>query len=161
VNAAIARLAEAVGTSSFGQWASGSALAYPVANVIHLLGLVMLIGAIGIVDLRLAGALRAVPVAPLYRSLVPIAIVGLILMVPSGATMFASDAITFAASAVFRLKITLVAVAIANAIAFHFLWRHRIDQWDAAPPIAGRVMAAGSLMLWLTIGALGRMIAYS
>ena len=161
MNAALARLAEAVGASSFGQWASGSALAYPVANVIHLLGLVMLIGAIGIVDLRLAGALRAVPVAPLYRSLVPIAIIGLILMVPSGATMFASDAATFAASAVFRLKITLVAVAIANAVAFHFLWRHRIDHWDAAPPIAGRVMAAGSLMLWLTIGALGRMIAYS
>lgn len=161
MNAALARLAEAVGTSSFGQWASGSALAYPIANVIHLLGLVMLVGAIGLVDLRLAGAFRAMPVAPLYRSLIPVALAGLILMVPSGATMFASDATTFAASAVFRLKITLVAVAIANAIAFHFLWRHRIEHWDDAPPVAGRAMAAVSLILWLTIGALGRMIAYS
>ena len=61
----------------------------------------------------------------------------------------------------FRWKIALVVVALANAVAFHILWRHRIDQWDAAPPIAGRLMAVGSIMLWLTIGALGRMIAYS
>ena len=161
MNAAIARFAEAVGTSSFGQWASGSALAYPLANVVHLLGLVMLIGAIGIVDLRLMGGFRAIPVGPLYRSLIPVAIAGLILMVPSGATMFAADASTTAGSTVFRWKITLIAVAIANAVAFHMLWRHRIENWDAAPPIAGRLMAAGSIMLWLTIGALGRMIAYS
>ena len=75
--------------------------------------------------------------------------------------MFASDAVTFAGSAVFRWKISLIAVALANAVAFHILWRHRIDNWDAAPPVAGRLMAAASVMLWLTIGALGRMIAYS
>jgi len=161
VNAAFARFAEAVGSSDFGQWASGSALAYPWANVIHLLGLVMLIGAIGIVDLRLVGAFRAIPVAPLYRSLIPVAIAGLILMVPSGATMFAADAAGMAGSIVFRWKIMLVAIAIINAVVFHMLWRCRIDQWDAAPPLAGRLMAAGSLMLWLTIGTLGRMIAYS
>ena len=161
MNGEIARFAEAVGSSDFGQWASGSALAYPWANVIHLLGLVMLVGAIGIVDLRLMGAFRAIPVAPLYRSLIPVAVAGLILMVPSGATMFAADATGMAGSAVFRWKIALVAVAIANAVAFHLLWRRRIDQWDAAPPIAGRVMAAGSITLWLTIGTFGRMIAHS
>jgi hypothetical protein len=160
VNAASARFAEAVGASSFGQWASGSALAYPLANVIHLLGLVMLIGAIGIVDLRLAGAFRSIPVAPLYRSLIPIAMIGLVLMLPSGATMFAAD-VTVAGSAVFRLKMTLVVVAIANAVAFHILWRHRIELWEASPPLAGRFMAVTSLLLWLTIGTLGRMIAYS
>ena len=161
MNAAIARFAEALATSGFGQWASGSALAYPVANVVHLLGLVMLVGAIGVVDLRLAGAFRTIQVAPLYRSLRPVAIVGLLLIVPSGATMFAADAVTFAGSAVFRLKISLIAVALTNVAAFHILWRHRIDNWDLAPPFAGRLMAAISVMLWLTIGALGRMIAYS
>ena len=161
MNAAITGFAEAIATSSYGQWASGSALAYPVANVVHLLGLVMLVGAIGIVDLRLAGAFRAVPVAPLYRSLRPVAIAGLVVIVPSGATMFASDATTFAGSAVFRWKISLIAVALTNVVAFHILWRHRIDDWDRSAPVAGRLMAAASVMLWLTIGAFGRMIAYS
>ena len=161
MNDAIARFAEAVGSSGFGQWAGGSALAYPVANTAHLLGLVMLVGAIGVIDLRLMGAFRAIPVEPLYRSLLPVAIAGLVVIVPSGATMFASDATTFAASPVFRWKVGLIAVALANVAAFHILWRNRIEDWDSAPPFVGRLMAAASVTLWLTIGALGRMIAYS
>jgi len=161
MTAALARLAEVAGASGFGQWASASPIAYPIANVVHLLGLVMLVGAIGILDLRMAGAFRAIPLVPLSRALTPIALTGLILMVPSGATMFAADAPTFAASPVFQLKLILIAVALANAALFRVLWRHRLASWDEAPPLGGRLMAVGSIASWLTIGALGRMIAYS
>ena len=158
---ALASLAEAVASTGFGQWASTSPVAYPLANVVHLLGLVMLVGGIGILDLRLAGAFRALPVAPLSRALTPIALAGLALMVPSGATMFAADATSLAVSGVFRLKLALIAVALVNAAAFRILWRARLADWDAAPPMAGRLMAGGSILLWLAIGGLGRMIAYS
>ena len=86
---------------------------------------------------------------------------GLILMVPSGATMFTADAPTLAGSPVFRIKLGLIALALANAALFRILCRPRLGTWDEAPPLAGRLMAAGSIMLWLAIGALGRMIAYS
>ena len=158
---AFARFAEAVGSSDFGQWASQSALAYPLANVVHLLGLVMLVGGIGIVDLRLVGAFRSIPLEPLSRALTPVAIVGLALMVPSGATMFAADAKSMAASPLFQWKLILVGLALVNAVAFRRLWQRRIGDWDRSPPIAGRMMAAGSLALWLTIGTFGRLIAYS
>ena len=161
MKAAIARFAETVGASDFGQWASGSPIAYPLANVVHLFGLVMLVGAIGILDLRLAGAFRAIPVKPLSRALTPIAVAGLVLMLPSGATMFAADAPALAQSPVFRWKLALIGLALANAAAFRMLWRTRLDTWDSAPPTAGRLMAAGSILLWLTIAACGRMIAYS
>ena len=160
MDAALAGFAENVATSSFGQWASMSPLAYPLANIVHLLGLVMLVGGIGILDLRLAGAFRAIPVAPLSRALTPIAIAGLLLMIPSGATMFAADT-AVAESPVFQLKLVLIALALANALLFRLLWRRRIADWDAAPPAAGRLMAAGSIALWLAVGACGRMIAYS
>jgi ethanolamine utilization microcompartment shell protein EutS len=160
MSAAIAHLADWVAASDFGQWASGSAIAYPLANVVHLLGLVMLVGAIGIVDLRLAGAFRALAVVPLSRALTRIAIAGLVLMIPSGATMVAADTAVMQ-SPVFRWKLALIVIALANAAAFRMIWRERFLTWDAAPPIAGRLMAAGSILLWLTIGGLGRMIAYS
>ena len=156
MNDAIARLAEAVAASDFGQWASGSSIAYPLASVVHLLGLVMLVGGIGIVDLRVAGAFRSLPLEPLTRALTPIAIGGLLLMVPSGATMVAADA-AVAQSTVFRWKLGLIGVALANAAIFRLLWRGQMGD----PPIIARLMAAGSILLWLTIGALGRMIAYS
>lgn len=147
--------------SAFGLWAARSTLAYPVANVIHLLGLVMLVGGIGFLDLRLAGMFRAIPVAPLSRALTPIALMGLGLMAISGPVMFAADAEAFIQSPTFQWKIALIALALANAIAFRLLWGRRVANWDADPPVAGRILALVSIVLWLGVATLGRWIAYS
>lgn len=157
----LAIVAEAIQDSPFGLWASGSALAYPVANLVHLLGLVMIVGGIGIVDLRFAGAFRGLPPAALSRALTPVALAGLALMALSGPILFAADAVALAGSAVFRWKLALIAAALANAIAFRLIWRRRIASWAENPPWAGRLMAAASLLLWLAVAGCGRMIAYS
>lgn len=158
---ALSAFGGAVQGSSFGLWAAQSSLAYPVANVVHLLGIFMLIGGIGIVDLRLAGAFRAIPAAALSNALTPIAIAGLVLIVPSGAVMFAADAEALVFSATFRWKLLLILLALANAIAFRVLWRRRLASWEAEPPPIGRAMAAGSILLWLAVATAGRWIAYS
>lgn len=139
-----------------GPWARGSGDVYPVANTLHLLGLVMLVGGIAIIDLRIAGLWRAVPVGPLARALTPVASAGLAIMVASGAILFAADGAALATSATFRTKLVLIAVALANAGLFRLAWRGREDF-----PVAARVMALVSVGLWLTIGAYGRFIAYS
>lgn len=153
--------AEAVQGSPFGLWAGRSSLAYPIANVVHLFGIFMLIGGIGLLDLRLAGAFRAIPLAALSRALLPIALGGLLLIAPSGAVMFAADAEALILSGTFRLKLLLIALALANAIAFRFAWQHRLVGWDRELPPLGRMMAGASIILWLAVAALGRWIAYS
>ena len=150
---------EAVQSSPFGVWAGGEA--YPIANLVHILGLVMLVGGIGFLDLRLIGFFRRIPTAALSVALTPIAVVGLVLMIPSGATMFASDAATLVNSSTFRIKLLLIMLGLTNALAFRFLWQKQIAQWDATPPIWGRVMAAASLLLWMSVAGFGRWIAYS
>ena len=150
---------EVVQSSPFGVWAGGEA--YPIANLVHILGLIMLVGGIGVLDLRLIGLFRKIPTAALAAALTPIAIAGLLLMVPSGATMFASDASTLVNSGTFRTKLLLITLALVNAIAFRLIWQRQIGQWDVNPPICGRVMAVFSVLLWLAIAALGRWIAYS
>ena len=154
-------LAAALEASPLGAWARGSNLAYPVANLVHLLGLVMLIGGIGVLDLRLVGAFRRLPVETLWRCLLPLAVAGVLLLVPAGFVMFAADASSLVVSTVFRWKIALMVVALANAGAYHLLWRRRLALWDVDPPVGGRIMAAGSLSLWLLVAALGRWIAYT
>lgn len=156
---ALSAFGEAVQLSQFGVWAGGEA--YPFANLVHILGLIMLVGGIGILDLRLAGLFRHIPAAPLASAVTPIAIAGLLLMVPSGATMFAADASTLVHSTTFRWKLLLIVLALANAIAFRLLWQRRIAQWDTEPPQWGRLMAAASILLWLSVAGLGRWIAYS
>lgn len=143
-----------------GGWARGSALVYPIANTLHLLGLVMLVGGIGVVDLRVAGLWRTLPIAPLSRALTPVAIVGLFVMVSSGVILFAADGRALAASDIFSRKLVLIALALANAVAFRWIWGDRIGGWSASAPPAARLMAVASLTLWLAAGTLGRWIAY-
>ena len=154
-------LAVALEASPLGVWARGSGLAYPIANLVHLLGLVLLVGGIGLLDLRLAGLFKNLPVEALSRVLTPLSIAGLVLLGLAGAVMFCADATALVGSTVFRWKMALITLALANAVAFRWLWRRRMARWDVDPPPAGRVMAAGSLGLWLIIAGLGRWIAYS
>lgn len=134
---------------------------YPAANLIHLLGLVLLVGTIVALDLRLLGLGRhtvAVPAAS--RFLTPFAVVGLLIALPSGTLLFVADAASLASSRVMQLKIALVVLALANAALFRLAWSGRLAQWDAAPPRLGRLQAAASVALWLGVGSCGRMIAY-
>ena len=149
--------AAAVETSAFGAFARSSGWAYPAANLLHLLGLVLLVGGIGIVDLRIAGAFRALPIAALSRALTPVAVAGLACMALSGPVLFAADARSLVRSDYFVAKLALIAVALANAAAFRRLWSP--DSPEVTPPL--RIMAIASIAIWLTVAALGRLIAYA
>lgn len=152
-----ARLIEA---SAVGATMRESFWLYPVMNLTHLLGLVMLVGGIGLLDLRLLGFGRSVPAAALSRYVTPIAVAGLALMIGSGAMQFAADAGALATAEVFRIKIVIVGAAVVNAVLFRVLWQGRLRDWDADPPALGRVQAAASVSMWIAAGTLGRLIAY-
>ena len=142
--------------STLGRAARGGDWTYPVANLVHLLGLALLIGPIGIVDLRLAGAFRGLPLAPLSRALTPLAIGGLVLVGLSGPVLFAADAGALIHSPLLRAKLVLILLALANALAFRTLWRG-----EEPVPTPLRIMAIASIALWLIVAALGRLIAYT
>lgn len=153
--------AAALEASAFGVWMRSSAQAYPVANLVHLLGLVLLVGGIGVVDLRLLGFGRKIPLVPLSRFLTPLAIAGVVLMLASGVMLFAADAVPLLRAPMFGWKLAFIGLAILNAVGFQLLWRGRLAAWADTPPPAARVMAACSLGLWLAAATLGRLLAYS
>ncbi|MFN3514499.1 MAG: hypothetical protein ACK41C_15735 [Phenylobacterium sp.] len=158
---AVAAWASALESSAFGMWARGSSYAYPFANLVHLLGLVMVVGGIGLLDLRLAGFFRALPVQAMWRVLTPFGIVGVVLLAASGFTMFAADAGPLVRAEVFQRKMVLIVLALANAAAYRVFWRRHAATWDQTAPTAARALALTSLMLWMTVAAFGRLIAYT
>ena len=141
-------------------WVRAGRHLYPLANSLHLLGLVMLVGGIGIVDLRVAGLWRRLPLPALTSALTPVAVAGLATMAASGLILFAADGAALAGSATFHRKLILIALALANAVLFRAIWHRRIADGDAPPP-AARLVAVASLMLWLAAGTAGRLIAYT
>ncbi len=161
MDALILSVAEWFDAVGIGPWARGGAMIYPVANTLHLLGLVMLVGGIGTVDLRMLGLWKDLPLEPLSRALTPVAFAGLALMLPTGMILFAADGVALAGSDAFQRKLVLIAVALANAVAFRLLFGRNMAGWGGSAPPGARIMAAGSILLWLGIGTLGRWIAYS
>jgi len=120
----------------------------------------LLVGPIVALDLRLLGLARQLDAAGLDRYLTRFAYVALPVIAVTGFAMFSADATALAGNAAFRIKLILVSLGLANAIAFRLLWRRRLEMWDAAPPPLGRVQAGGSILLWLSAVAGGRLIAY-
>lgn len=135
-------------------------IAYPAANLAHLLGLLLLVGGIGVVDLRLAGLLRPLPIAPLLSALTPLAIAGFLLLAASGSVMFAADARSLVGNPMFERKLAMIGLAFANAGLFAWLWRRRVAGWGESVPAAARLAGVASLLFWLLAAAFGRLIAY-
>lgn len=135
---------------------------YPIVEIVHIAGIVALVGAAAMFDLRLLGFSRRLPVSSMAAHLLPWARVGLAIVVPTGVMMFVAHATEMAENPAFRLKLLFIAAALANAAAFH-RWPFRsVSHWDVEtpPPPAARFAAAASLTLWSGAIACGRLLAY-
>lgn len=143
--------------SAFGEVARDSVWLYPLASIVHVLGIGLLVGAIVSFDLRALGVARTVPFGPAARLLLPVARAGFVAIVLSGVVMLAADATHLVTNEAFVVKAVLVALALVNVVLFH-----RVG-WPAEgtePAALARTLAAVSLLLWLGVASAGRAIAY-
>jgi hypothetical protein len=135
---------------------------YPLVNTGHVVGIALLFGGITPLDLRLIGCWRAVPLAPLARILVPMAIAGLVVAVVTGVLLFATRPLDYVSEPLFGIKMACLTLAVLNALALR-----RSSRWglihvtygDTAPA-AWKIVAAVSIVLWLAVITAGRLIAY-
>ena len=91
---------------------------YPVVEIVHILGFVVLVGAAALFDLRLLGLARQLPVTALARYHLRWARSALFLIVPSGLLMFVAHATEMATNPAFQTKLALIVLAGLNAAAF-------------------------------------------
>jgi len=147
----------ALEASSLGQAMRQWLWLYPAVETVHILGIALLFGSIAVMDLRLLGVSRGIPVRVLARHVLPWSAAAFILIVPSGLAMFVAHATEFIASPVFALKICLILAAGANAGIFHAGAFRGAANWDVdvMPPVAARAAGAVSLALWLSVIACG------
>jgi len=136
---------------------------YPIVEIVHLTGIALLVGSIAMLDLRLLGLSRSVPVRRLASHILPWTAASFVLIVPSGLSMFVAHAGDFIASPVFVLKVCLILAGGVNAAVFHAGIFRGVAEWDVnrAPPAAARAAAALSLLLWVSVIACGRLLAYT
>lgn len=159
-------LAEALASlegSALASTLRGSTWLYPLVNAGHIVGIALLFGAIVPLDLRLMGVWGGVPLGVLFRVLVPVVATGLGLAMVAGSLLFITKASEYLASAFFQAKMLLLAVGIANVLAYHALRRKRASPSDGPAPKSvplQRLIGAASLTVWLCVIVLGRLVGY-
>ena len=152
----------AIEASAFGQAMRQWLWLYPSVEIVHVTGIALLVGSIAILDLRLLGLSRSLPVRRLAAHILPWSIASFVLIVPSGLAMFVAHAGDLMSNPVFAVKMCLILLAGANAGILHAGVFRSAGQWDVdvMPPLAARAAAAASLLLWISVIACGRLLAY-
>ncbi len=136
---------------------------YPIVEIVHILGFVVLVGAVAMFDLRVLGLSRNISVHALGRHLLRWSVAGLVFVVPAGLMMFSAHPEEFATSPIFRLKLGLIGAAGANAALFHIGIYRSVANWDTgtAAPITAKMHALLSLAVWIAVISCGRLLAYT
>lgn len=146
-------------------WAAGirqSMWLYPILEIIHLVGIVMLVGAAFMFDLRLLGFSTRLPLTALSHYLLPWSQRGLLLIVPSGILLFITNATTLGTDPTFWCKMILLGIAALNVLLFHrlLLRRHVELKREGELPATARITAWVSITVWIAVIACGRLLAY-
>jgi hypothetical protein len=128
--------------------------AYPALEVVHIIGIALLLGNLVLLELRVFGLGAELPVKALSRLSLGIALTGFSVVAASGLLMFASQPAELLANRAFTLKMLLLLTAGCNAAWFH--GRGSLDKLDGL----ARLQMAVSTLIWLAVVACGRWIAY-
>jgi hypothetical protein len=137
---------------------------FPVIETMHVLGLSVSVGTIFWFDIRALGiGMRRQKVSEVFASVKPWMMAGFIMMFLTGALMFWARAADAYANTFFRIKMAGILLSFVNAVYFHVKTQKSTPAWDNAPTPPTEVRLAGlfSIVLWLTIIAAGRLMAYT
>jgi hypothetical protein len=155
---------QSIETSFFGEWMRTNLLAMPWVNALHVLCISVVFGTVLVVDLRLLGLFdrhRAVTkVADEMLRLTWAAFAGAVL---TGALFFAANSTTYWFNMAFRFKMLAILLAGVNMAVFQFVTYRGVAAWDrnAPTPRAARLAGALSILIWMTVIVLGRVIGFT
>lgn len=146
---------------AFSTWVreSGSILAYPTVLWLHTMGMAMIAGISGVIDLRLLGFAPKIPIKPLER-LYSLMWTGFWINAATGVALLMADASTKLINPAFYVKMLFVLAAV------WLLSRMRNKVFadpnlDTAPvSSSAKNLAWASLVCWLGAITAGRLLGY-
>ncbi len=141
-----------------------SVWAEPIVETIHVLTLTVFLGFVLLLDLRMLDiAMRRKRVSEMFEQLNPWLFGGFAVMVVTGLLLFSADPVAFYSTIFFKLKMIMLVLAGLNVLLFSVTVGRRMGEWDRAPrtPMGVKLTGLVSLVLWISIVAAGRGIAYA
>jgi hypothetical protein len=140
---------------------------WPVCEIFHFVGMSILVGCIGVLDLRMLGFFKGLSMGVLER-LVPLGLLGFAFNLISGFIFVAGNAagspLDYLTNLSFQLKMICIFIAGLNALAFYVFGVARAlanAGPDADATGGAKLIAVSSIVLWLAVIFFGRLIMYN
>ncbi len=135
--------------------------AWPIAESVHFIGLSLLVGTVGIFDLRLLGVAPRIPLSALHR-LIPWGLVGFALNVVTGLLFLMTEPDQYILNPAFHFKLLFIALAGLNALTFYLTVGKRAlaNAATVRVPTAAMIIGAVSLSLWMAVIIAGRLLTF-
>jgi len=155
-------LCQAIQDSNIGTSIRESVWTFPFIETVHVLGLALSVGVLGMLDLRLLGRLRSTSASEIMIRLKAWYLTGFGLMVASGVLLFWSEAAKCYRSPTFRFKILFLFLAGLNAAFFEVKYKPVMTDWErtGATPGGAKLVGWISIICWLGVIGFGRWTAY-
>jgi hypothetical protein len=134
---------------------------WPACETLHFIGLAMLVGTVWIMDLRMLGVAKGLPLSPIHR-LIRWGIAGFIINLITGVMFFVGTPYQYIGNVGFYLKMLCISLAGVNVLVFYLTVYHRVDGLEPGEdaPLAAKLIAVFSLTLWLGVMSFGRLLPY-
>ena len=137
---------------------SPSVWAQPTVLTLHTMGMGVLVGASWMLDLRLLGISRNMPLSA-FRWVFRAVTVGLIVNVVTGVLLFAQRATSLGTAMPFLIKMGLVIASVATLVPLRSLvLRSDADECEVGG--SARLLAIASILAWSGAITAGRLLAY-
>jgi hypothetical protein len=157
-------IVQSIEASALGEWMRSNVHAMPWVNAVHVLCITLVFGSIMVVDLRLLGLLdRGRAVTRIADEMLSLTWTAFVCAAVSGALFFAANATTYWFNDAFRFKMLAILLAGINMLAFQCITYRGVAAWDRGAPTPGAARLAGalSILIWVTVIVLGRMIGFT
>jgi hypothetical protein len=134
---------------------------WPASETLHFIGLALLVGTISLLDLRMLGVAKSLPLAPLHR-LVPWGVAGFVINLLTGLLFFIAAPEQYVHNVAFQFKLIFMMLAGVNVFIFYLAVFRRVENLRPGEdaPFPAKLIAGTSLFLWVGVMYLGRMLPF-
>lgn len=147
--------------TALSQWVTSGPWIWPILETLHFTGLGVLIGGLIVMDLRLIGYKRGLPLRTVHK-IMPLVFIGFGINACTGFLFVMGNPHRYAVNYAFQVKVVLLLLAGLNALWFRLRVSPQMKDWTETThsPVLAKVMGTASLILWFGIGIHGRLITF-
>lgn len=136
---------------------------YALVNLAHIFGISLMFGAIVVLDLRLLGVWKAIPLDLMAKPTTIVAGTGFAVAMITGPALLATKATEYVGNPFLPIKLVAIVLGIVNLVILHNLpaWKERTNpEMGAAKRRHLAFAGSASLATWIIVISAARLIAY-